>query len=153
MLSNQQGRRNTPYLSDFDREWEQVNRPSVEVRRVIDIEPESQPQRNRRRGDRVPTSLPALIVTSHRRAAVHCTGTDLSLSGAHLSVPPALLAGTEVVRLCLVLPNETVHVWARPVRTTPNGRAVEFVSIERNERARLARFIAARRAASVSPSN
>jgi hypothetical protein len=145
MPSKPQARANTPYFSAFDREWEQVSHPSVEVRRVIEIEPESRPQRNRRRGDRIPTHLPVLIVTARRTAAVHCTGTDLSLSGAHLSIPPALLPGTEVVRVCLMLPNEMLRLWARPVRSTPHGRAVEFVSIDRKARSHLASFINARR--------
>jgi hypothetical protein len=139
---------NNQYMSGFDEEWERIE-PPVEPPPDIgyrDTEPAIRPG-NRRRGERVRTRLPALVVTPHVQAALHGVGTDISLSGAHLDLYGTLPVDGDVVRLSLSLPTEMLHVWARKVRTTPRGQAVEFIGVSRVERTSLARYLHEQRGA------
>lgn len=127
---------NTPYLSEFDREWDRIDAPSEQG--------PNQPvgsHANRRRGERVATQLPVIVAASESGVPVYCLSTDLSLSGAHLDLSAEFLPDVDVIRVWLALPDQMLHVLARPVRTTAQGRAVEFVRVERAERARLALYI------------
>lgn len=114
---------NAPRLSEFDQEWERIGSRT-----------------NRRRGERVPTRVP-VIVTSPSGVPTYCLSTDLSLSGALLDLAPEFVPDVDVVTVCLALPDEMLEVSARPVRTTPRGRAIEFVDVKLSERSRLAAYI------------
>lgn len=137
-------------LSPFDEEWERIASPGIEIQPIIGIETRPGParvgnERNRRRGERVVVRTPALLTTPDFHDALHCTGVDLSLSGVILDSADAWPQGCDVARLSLMLPGELLHAWVRLVRTTPRGRAVEFVRLPREERVRLARYIRERR--------
>jgi hypothetical protein len=97
--------------------------------------------RQRRRGTRVPTDFPAVLLAADRHAQVHCSAVDLSLSGTLLSMPEGRLERRERWRLWLVLPDSVVRVWARPVRWIDNEQAFEFIGLGPDERLELATYV------------
>jgi hypothetical protein len=97
--------------------------------------------RQRRRGTRVPTDFPAVLLAADRHAQVHCSAVDLSLSGTLLSMPEGRLERRERWRLWLVLPGVVLRVWARPVRWSDHEQAFEFIELAAAERLELATYV------------
>lgn len=97
--------------------------------------------RQRRRGTRVPTDFPAVLLAADRHAQVHCSAVDLSLSGTLLSMPEGRLERRERWRLWLVLPGGVLRVWARPVRWIDHEQAFEFIGLGAPERLELATYV------------
>lgn len=97
--------------------------------------------RQRRRGTRVPTDVPAVLLAADRRTQVQCSAVDLSLSGTLLSTPEGRLERRERWRLWLVLPGGVLRVWARPVRWSDREHAFEFIGLGAPERLELAAYV------------
>jgi hypothetical protein len=97
--------------------------------------------RQRRRGTRVPTDFPAVLLAADRHTQVHCSAVDVSLSGTLLSVPGRRIERRERWRLWLVLPGGVLRVWARPVRWYDQEQAFEFIDLAAPERLELATYV------------
>jgi hypothetical protein len=108
---------------------------------TIQVDPRHSGGRQRRRGTRVPTDSPAVLLAADRRAQVHCSVVDLSLSGALLSIPDGRLERRERWRLWLVLPGGVLRVWARPVRWSDHEQAFEFIGLGAAERLELVTYV------------